>query len=128
MDRTWEGGFLGLDQSKSRWVNIYGFNDPCFISFSEAFQNEEVHLLVCEIPVKTSGEGPATIISLDGANVNSDIYMFLEHSFGELQCCHPDFLQPSGGNLAKLDPRQSVTADAQTDERAASRNRGVQVI
>ncbi|KAG1814040.1 uncharacterized protein BJ212DRAFT_1300894 [Suillus subaureus] len=36
MDRTWEGGFLGPDWSKSRWVNIYGFNDPHFISFSEA--------------------------------------------------------------------------------------------
>jgi hypothetical protein len=68
----------------------------------KAFQSEEVHLLVCEIPVKTSGEGVATIISLDSTDVNNDIYIFLQHSFGELQYRHPDFLQPSGDDLMKL--------------------------
>jgi len=45
--------------------------------------------------VKTSGEGPATIISLDGSDVDNDIYIFLEHSFGELQSRHSDFPQPA---------------------------------
>jgi hypothetical protein len=69
----------------------------------KAFQNEEVHPLVCETPVKTSGEGVATIISLDSADVNNDIYIFLQHSFRELQCHHPNFPQPSGGDLVKLE-------------------------
>jgi hypothetical protein len=71
----------------------------------KAFQNEEVRTLVCEIPVKTSGEGPAAIISLDGSDVDNDIYIFLQHSFRELQSRHPDFPQPSGGDLAKLASR-----------------------
>jgi hypothetical protein len=71
----------------------------------KAFRNEEVRPLVCEIPVKTSGEGVATTISLDGVDVDNDIYIFLQHSFGELQYRHPDFPQPSGGDLAKLASR-----------------------
>jgi hypothetical protein len=71
----------------------------------KAFQNERVRPLVCEIPVKTSGKDVATIISLDGADVDNDIYIFLQHSFRELQCRHPSFSQPSGGDLAKLASR-----------------------
>jgi hypothetical protein len=55
--------------------------------------------------VNNSGEGVATIISLDGADVDNDICTFLQHSFRELQYRHPDFPQPSGGDLAKLASR-----------------------
>jgi hypothetical protein len=50
----------------------------------KAFQNEEVHPLACEIPVKTSGVGVATIISLDCVDVDNDIYISLQYSFREL--------------------------------------------
>ncbi|KAG1861302.1 hypothetical protein F4604DRAFT_1957601 [Suillus subluteus] len=60
----------------------------------KAFQNKEVQPLLCEIPVKTSGEGAATIISLDGADVDKDIYIFLQHSFTELASRHRDALCP----------------------------------
>ncbi|KAG2128321.1 uncharacterized protein EDB93DRAFT_1256705 [Suillus bovinus] len=56
---------------------------------SEAFKNEEVHLLVREVPVRTSGEGG--IISLDGADVDNDISTFLRHSFAQLGIRRPDF-------------------------------------
>ncbi|KAG1786347.1 hypothetical protein EV424DRAFT_1286964, partial [Suillus variegatus] len=70
---------------------------------SEAFQNEEVHPLVCEIPVKTSGGGG--IISLDSTDVDKDISTFLQHSFRQLGSRHPDFPQPSTDDLAKLASR-----------------------
>ncbi|KAG1793067.1 uncharacterized protein HD556DRAFT_517266 [Suillus plorans] len=71
----------------------------------KAFQNAEVYPLVCEIPVKTSGEGVAATISLDGADVDKDIYIFLHHSFTELQSRHPDFPQPSRDELERLASR-----------------------
>ncbi|KAG1813951.1 uncharacterized protein BJ212DRAFT_1274753, partial [Suillus subaureus] len=67
---------------------------------SKVFQSEEVCLLVCEIPVRTSGEGG--IILLDGADVDNDIHTFLWHSFKELEGHHPDFPQPSEADLTKL--------------------------
>ncbi|KAG1803082.1 hypothetical protein EV424DRAFT_1331183, partial [Suillus variegatus] len=70
---------------------------------SEAFQNEEVRPLVCEIPVRTSGEGG--IISLDGTDVDKDISTFLQHSFRQLRSRHPDFPQPSRNDLVKLASR-----------------------
>ncbi|KAG1835689.1 hypothetical protein EV424DRAFT_1551697 [Suillus variegatus] len=42
----------------------------------EAMQNADVRPLLCEIPVKISGEGVTPIISLDGADVDEDIYRF----------------------------------------------------
>jgi hypothetical protein len=48
-----------------------------------AFQDEEVYPLVCEIPVRIPAEGIAIIISLDGADADNDIYMFSGHSFEE---------------------------------------------
>ncbi|KAG0698124.1 hypothetical protein DFH29DRAFT_1003094 [Suillus ampliporus] len=72
---------------------------------SVSFQQDEVRPLVCEIPVKTSGEGIARIISLDGTDVDNDIYIFLRHSFGELQSRHPDFPQPSKDQLERLASR-----------------------
>ncbi|KAG1777056.1 hypothetical protein EV702DRAFT_927392, partial [Suillus placidus] len=68
----------------------------------KAFQDEEVRPLVCEIPVKTSGEAVAAIISLDGADVDNDIYIFLRHSFKELGRRYPNFLQPSRDQLERL--------------------------
>jgi hypothetical protein len=68
----------------------------------KAMQTEEIHSLVLEIPVKTSGEGVATIISLDGADVDNDIYVFLKHSFKDLESRHPDFPQPSMDQLTRL--------------------------
>ncbi|KAG2158649.1 uncharacterized protein EDB93DRAFT_557539 [Suillus bovinus] len=70
-----------------------------------AMQIEEVRPLVCEIPVKTSGKGIAATISLDGADVDNDIYVFLQHSFRELESRHPDFPQPSADQLARLASR-----------------------
>jgi len=72
---------------------------------SEVFQNEEVRPLLCEIPVKTSGEGVADIISLDGADVDKDIYIFLQHSFAKLASRHPDFPQPTSEELEQLASR-----------------------
>ncbi|KAG2125957.1 hypothetical protein DEU56DRAFT_862483, partial [Suillus clintonianus] len=64
--------------------------------------HEEVRPLVCEIPVKTSGEAVAAIISLDGADVDNDIYIFLQHSFRKLGIRHPGFPQPSRDQLGRL--------------------------
>jgi hypothetical protein len=69
----------------------------------KAFQNEEVRPLLCEIPVKTSGEGG--IISLDSADVDNDIRMFLQYSFEELKSRHPNFPQPTRDELAQLASR-----------------------
>jgi hypothetical protein len=49
--------------------------------------------------------GECCYYHLDGADVDNDIYIFLQHSFRELQCRHPNFPQPSGGDLAKLPSR-----------------------
>ncbi|KAG2062834.1 hypothetical protein BDR04DRAFT_1164573 [Suillus decipiens] len=41
----------------------------------------------------------------DGADIDNDIYIFLQHSFKEMQWGHPNFPQPSDGDLAKLASR-----------------------
>lgn len=71
----------------------------------EAMREEKVCPLICEIPVKTSGEGVTPIISLDGADVDHDIYIFLEHSFTKLQGCVPNFPRPTPEELARLASR-----------------------
>ncbi|KAG1893672.1 uncharacterized protein F5891DRAFT_765248 [Suillus fuscotomentosus] len=68
----------------------------------KSIQKEEMHPLVYEIPVNTSEEGVAGIISLDGEDVDNDICTFLQHSFMELRNRHPDFLQPTADKLARL--------------------------
>ncbi|KAG1774310.1 hypothetical protein EV702DRAFT_1047871 [Suillus placidus] len=68
----------------------------------EAMQNEDVRLLVREIPVRVFGEGVAATISLDGADVDEDIYRFLEHSFGKLRSRSPTFPQPTKDRIEKL--------------------------
>ncbi|KAG1908746.1 uncharacterized protein F5891DRAFT_974071 [Suillus fuscotomentosus] len=68
----------------------------------KAIQTEEMCALVYEIPVHTSGEGISRTISLDGEDVDNDIYVFLQHSFMELQSRHPDFPQPTEDNLTRL--------------------------
>ncbi|KAG2137517.1 hypothetical protein DEU56DRAFT_901431 [Suillus clintonianus] len=70
-----------------------------------AMEDEEVHQLVCEIPVKTSGDGVPDIISLDGADVDNDIYVFFNHSFASLRDHHRDFPQPTRDQLVKLATR-----------------------
>ncbi|KAG1815126.1 uncharacterized protein BJ212DRAFT_1481654 [Suillus subaureus] len=72
------------------------------LAWALSFQNREVQLLLCEIPMKTSGESVTTIISLDGTDVDKDIYIFLQHSFTELANCHTDFPQPLKDDLVKL--------------------------
>ncbi|KAG1775219.1 hypothetical protein EV702DRAFT_1269567 [Suillus placidus] len=71
----------------------------------EAIQGEDVHPLVCEIPVKISGEGVAAIISLGGADVDDDIYIFLEHSFRKLRSRYSNFPKPTSHELARLASR-----------------------
>ncbi|KAG2126829.1 hypothetical protein DEU56DRAFT_862088 [Suillus clintonianus] len=68
----------------------------------EAMQNEDVRPLVCEIPVKILGEGVAATISLDGADVDADIYRFLEHSFGKLRSRFSTFPLPTKYQLEQL--------------------------
>ncbi|KAG2107703.1 uncharacterized protein F5147DRAFT_613219, partial [Suillus discolor] len=68
----------------------------------EAMQQKDVSPLVCEIPVKISGQGVAAIISLDGADVDEDIYLFLQHSFKKLQSRIPTFPQPTKVQLERL--------------------------
>ncbi|KAG2101831.1 uncharacterized protein F5147DRAFT_655156 [Suillus discolor] len=63
---------------------------------------QKVHALVYEIPVNTSGEGISCTILLDGEDVDNDIYIFLQHSFTELQSCHPDFPQLAADKLTWL--------------------------
>jgi len=67
-----------------------------------AIQEEGVRPLVWEIPVKTSGEGVAKIISLDGADVDNDICIFLEQSFGDLRGRDSNFPQPTKDELTRL--------------------------
>ncbi|KAG2345364.1 hypothetical protein BDR05DRAFT_946871 [Suillus weaverae] len=61
----------------------------------EAIQKLDVGL-VDEIP------RDGTIFSLDGTDVDQDIYIFLEHSFTQLQHRYPGFPQPSGDQLTRL--------------------------
>ncbi|KAG0707184.1 hypothetical protein DFH29DRAFT_52040 [Suillus ampliporus] len=70
-----------------------------------AMHTEDVRPLVCEIPVRTSGEGVAATISLDGVDVDNDIYIFLQHSFRNLENRQPNFPQPSPNQLARLASR-----------------------
>jgi hypothetical protein len=65
---------------------------------------QKVLSLVCEIPVHTSGDGVVTI-SLDGADVDKDIYVFFEHSFKELRSHYTNFPQPKEDELARLASR-----------------------
>jgi hypothetical protein len=71
----------------------------------KAMQTEEMRPLLREIPVKITGKGVAATISLDGADVDNDIYTFMQHSFRELGSRHPDFPQPSANQLARLASR-----------------------
>lgn len=71
----------------------------------KAMQTKDMCSLVCEIPVKTFGEGVAATISLDGVDVDNDIYIFLQHSFRELQSRHCNFPQPTEDELARLASR-----------------------
>ncbi|KAG1794407.1 uncharacterized protein HD556DRAFT_1236935, partial [Suillus plorans] len=68
----------------------------------EAMRREEMRTLVYEIPVNTSGEGVAGTISLDGEDVDNDIYILLQHSFMKLRSRRPDFPRPTADNLARL--------------------------
>ncbi|KAG2119831.1 uncharacterized protein F5147DRAFT_767298 [Suillus discolor] len=70
-----------------------------------AMENEEVRSLMCEIPATISGKGIGSIVSLDSANVDNDIYIFLRHSFGQLGSRHLDFPQPSTEQLERLASR-----------------------
>ncbi|OAX38538.1 hypothetical protein K503DRAFT_800353 [Rhizopogon vinicolor AM-OR11-026] len=70
-----------------------------------ATQEEAIRPLVCEIPVKTTGEGVAKIISLDGADVDNDICIFLEQSFRKLRSRCSNFPQTTGDELARLASR-----------------------
>ncbi|KAG1776924.1 hypothetical protein EV702DRAFT_1104296 [Suillus placidus] len=65
-------------------------------------QNKDVRPLVCEIPVKITGESITTTISLDGADVDEDIYLFLEHSFRQQRSRCSTFPQPTKGQLERL--------------------------
>jgi Ca2+-binding RTX toxin-like protein len=69
---------------------------------SEALKEDEVRPLVCEIPMETPGERVAKTISLDGADVDDDIYVFLEHSCRKLQSRYSDFPLPTKDKLARL--------------------------
>ncbi|KAG2132359.1 hypothetical protein DEU56DRAFT_981691 [Suillus clintonianus] len=70
----------------------------------EAIQKLEVQL-VDEIPMDVSRAGVAATISLDGTKVDSDICIFLQHSFTELENRHPGFSQPPMDQLAQLASR-----------------------
>ncbi|KAG1777328.1 hypothetical protein EV702DRAFT_1197303 [Suillus placidus] len=69
---------------------------------NEATQDEGIRPLVCEIPMRDSGKGVAAVLSLDGADVDHDIYIYMEHSFRQLRHRYPDFPQPSTVQLARL--------------------------
>ncbi|KAG1718434.1 hypothetical protein EDB19DRAFT_1984152 [Suillus lakei] len=70
----------------------------------------KLHILLtsrseAHIPVKTSGDSVAAIISLDGADVNNDICIFLEHSFTILRRRRPDFPLLTREQLVQLATR-----------------------
>ncbi|KAG2129788.1 hypothetical protein DEU56DRAFT_710870, partial [Suillus clintonianus] len=60
---------------------------------------------ICKAIEKEEVLSITTITSLDGADVDNDIYIFLDHSFRELQTRHPDFPQPPRHQLARLASR-----------------------
>ncbi|KAG2141181.1 uncharacterized protein EDB93DRAFT_641721 [Suillus bovinus] len=68
----------------------------------EIIQEKEPYTLVQEIPVETTVMGVIVAISLDGADVDCDIRIFLEHSFRRLQGRCSDFPQPTRHELARL--------------------------
>ncbi|KAG2341823.1 hypothetical protein BDR05DRAFT_429068 [Suillus weaverae] len=68
----------------------------------EAIQEKEACAPVRERPAKTSVTGVVTVISLDGADVDRDICIFLEYSFRKLRVRCPGLLQPSRNKLARL--------------------------
>jgi hypothetical protein len=70
----------------------------------EAIQEKGIRSLVRMIPVKISGKGVAATISLDGADVDSDICIFLKHSFRKLQR-RLNFPQPTANELTQLASR-----------------------
>ncbi|KAG2101820.1 uncharacterized protein F5147DRAFT_639493, partial [Suillus discolor] len=51
---------------------------------------------------KAIQKGISRTISLDGEDVDNDIYIFLQHSFTELQSRHPDFPQLAADKLTRL--------------------------
>ena len=67
-----------------------------------AIQEDSVHPMVREIPVKSSGAGVARVISLEGADVDSDICIFLQYSFTMLRSRYPNFPQPLPANATYL--------------------------
>ncbi|KAG1726189.1 uncharacterized protein EDB91DRAFT_1254448 [Suillus paluster] len=67
----------------------------------KAIQKEDMRSLVCSIPVNISGEGVFGTISLDGTDVDNDIYIFLQHSFRDLQIVIP---------ISRSPPRMSLHA------------------
>ncbi|KAG1908580.1 uncharacterized protein F5891DRAFT_1168697, partial [Suillus fuscotomentosus] len=68
----------------------------------KAIQKDEMRTLVHEISVNTSGEGVGGIISLDGEDVDNDIWTFFQHSFTELRNRHSDFPQPTADIIMRL--------------------------
>ncbi|KAJ8581034.1 hypothetical protein M405DRAFT_643851 [Rhizopogon salebrosus TDB-379] len=71
----------------------------------EVIHDESVHPLVCEIPVQISGQGVTATISLDGADVDNDIYIFMKHSFMKLGSRYSNFPQPTKDELEQLASR-----------------------
>lgn len=69
---------------------------------NEAIQDDDIRPLVCEVPMRDTGQGFATVLSSDGADVDHDIYIFLEHSFRQLQHRYPDFPQLPVNQLTRL--------------------------
>jgi hypothetical protein len=71
----------------------------------EVIHEEAVRTLVCEIPVHISGHGVTATISLDGADVDDDIYIFVKHCFTKLGSRYPNFPQPTKDELERLASR-----------------------
>jgi hypothetical protein len=71
----------------------------------EVIHEEAARTLVCEIPVQISGHGVTATISLDGADVDDDIYIFVKHSFTKLGNRYPNFPQPTKDELERLASR-----------------------
>jgi len=72
---------------------------------SKAIRGKEVHSVVCEIPVIISSGDDTSLISLDGADVDSDIYKFLECSFADKRSSCPGFPQTTEEELTRLASR-----------------------
>jgi hypothetical protein len=71
----------------------------------EAIQEREACAPVWEIPMKITVMEVVAVIYLDGADVDRDIRIFLEHSFRKLRVRCSDFPQPSRNQLARLASR-----------------------